>query len=87
MGVWDVATGKILALFRGAGGTTHLAFSPDGTTLATGDNSGHVRLWPTDPWPTILARRSRAFTAEERRRYGLEFGAAPERPKPVAVTP
>jgi len=44
--VWDVSTGKRLAVRYGhTHGTRALAFSPDGKTLATGDGAGVIRFW------------------------------------------
>lgn len=46
--VWDIATGRRLALCEGHEGSTYsLACSPDGTALATGGEEGLVKLWTT----------------------------------------
>ena len=46
--IWDIATGKRLALCEGHEGSTYsLACSPDGTALATGGDEGLVKLWTT----------------------------------------
>jgi WD40 repeat protein len=44
--VWDTA-GKLLATFSDPGslGVTRLAFSPDGSLLAVGDENGHTYIW------------------------------------------
>ena len=46
---WNLTDGaKITALpLAGVSGGTAVAFSPDGTTLATGDANGNIRLWNT----------------------------------------
>jgi WD40 repeat protein len=57
--VWDVATGKpLVTLPDHAFEFNGLAFTPDGATLALGDNSGTVRLWHPfrRPEPGILGR-------------------------------
>jgi hypothetical protein len=43
--VWDVATGKRTATWRGPAKAEQLALAPDGKTLATGEEDGTVRLW------------------------------------------
>jgi dipeptidyl aminopeptidase/acylaminoacyl peptidase len=44
--VWDVATGKQLALLQGhTGPVWSVAFSPDGARLATASNDGTARVW------------------------------------------
>lgn len=44
MELWNVAEGRLVRKLEGAGSTASaLAFSPDGTLLATGD--GRIRLW------------------------------------------
>ena len=44
--VWDVATGRLVAQLRGhADSITGLAFSPDGTMLATASDDGAVLIW------------------------------------------
>ena len=49
VGTWNLSNrARIAALpLTGAGGATAVAFSPDGTTLATGDANGNIRLWNT----------------------------------------
>ena len=44
--VWDVATGKELAVLPGPDGVLAIAFSPDGKSLAAGSKNGSVRIWP-----------------------------------------
>jgi len=47
--LWDLATGRQLGdIVTGFGAINAVAFSPDGTTLATGDDDGAARLWKID---------------------------------------
>jgi WD40 repeat protein len=45
--VWNTANGTTAAILheRGVHGVTSMAFSPDGKTLAVGDNDGSTYLW------------------------------------------
>jgi len=44
--LWDAGTGELLTELRGHTGTVrHLAFSPDGSNLITGQFGGTVRMW------------------------------------------
>src|SRR5262249_16454024 len=55
--LWDVATGTEVARLQGHRNYVFsLAFSPDGTTLASGSGDFTVRLWDTAP----LAERMKA---------------------------
>jgi WD40 repeat protein/Arc/MetJ family transcription regulator len=49
IGLWDVATGRLLRPFQGAAGLSEdaIAFSPDGRMLASGGSRGGV-LWAVD---------------------------------------
>lgn len=46
IGLWDVESGRETARLAGHGsGAVSVAFSPDGTTLASGGYAGAVKLW------------------------------------------
>jgi len=75
VGLWDVATGRLLRILAGHEGAVHaLAFSPDGRALATGDGSpylgglGRVRLWDV-----ATGHQLREFGLKPGRAYALAF--------------
>lgn len=44
--LWDVATGKQTAAFKGhTDWTRAVVFSPDGSLLVSGDESGGIKVW------------------------------------------
>lgn len=45
--IWEVATGELLGRWRVPGKPEAVALSPDGKTLATGEEGGVIRLWET----------------------------------------
>jgi WD40 repeat protein len=68
--LWDVATGQqIGAALSGGGGISAVSFSPDGTTLVTGDTDGAVQLWNVsylaDPLALICSQIGGTLTPSE----------------------
>jgi hypothetical protein len=76
--LWDVASRKELANFRGYSDglnveITGLAFSPDGGTLAAGDYRAMVKLWD------VASRKEvKCYLPDVRERFG-SLGSRPER--------
>jgi WD40 repeat protein len=54
--VWEAATAKVQATLPAAD-VASLAFSPDGKTLATGNEAGHIQLWDAATGKTLAALR------------------------------
>jgi WD40 repeat protein len=48
LSLWDVAAGDLWAAFQPPSWVTSLAFSADGTTLASGHDDGSLRLWDAE---------------------------------------
>jgi WD40 repeat protein len=70
--LWDLATGRILAVYKGhVGPVTLVAFSPDGTRVATASNDPVARVWPIDLVPVFEKRKPRELTQQERDRFEL----------------
>jgi WD40 repeat protein len=72
--VFDVRSGKRVAHLRTGDFGRAVAFSPDGSLLATGDFGGRAHLWSTETWRPSGARldahtgrvQSLAFTPDGR---------------------
>ena len=55
--IWDIATGQELLSLEGHRAQINaLAFSPDGSILASCDHQGKVQLWRAD-WPALAIAR------------------------------
>jgi WD40 repeat protein/serine/threonine protein kinase len=70
--IWDIATGKEYFTLSGHEGPVYAAvFSPDSSLVLTTSGDGTARIWPVDPLPLAQARKPRALTADERRRFEI----------------
>src|SRR5262249_10379386 len=50
--IWDPATGRLVHELTGFRGEVEtIAYSPDGSLLATGDWAGDIRFWQLPSWP------------------------------------
>ncbi len=75
--VSDSATGAEIRRLEDEGDVTAIAFSPDGTRVATASADGYARIWITEPRKLIEQAESRVtrnLTEQEWRRY---FGSEP----------
>jgi WD40 repeat protein len=71
VGVWEVASERLVRLFTGPKGLIHaLAFSPDGRTVAAGYWDGGVRLWDL-----VSAKELACFRGHRGRVLSLAFSA------------
>jgi len=52
--LWDVETGAVQDVLRHPDNVLSVAYSPDGTALATGSNDGVVRLWNVSVETAVL---------------------------------
>ena len=53
--LWDVSTGNLINTLTGhTGGVHSVAFSPDGSTFASGSADGTVLLWQHEPTPSPI---------------------------------
>jgi WD40 repeat protein len=55
--LWEVGSGRTLATIPGADSHS-VAWSPDGRAIATGDISGHVKVWDVADLPGAGPGRS-----------------------------
>lgn len=63
--VWDLISGELLSRLTGfEQAVSSLAFSPDGTMLASGSDVGGAMLWKTEDWSKIRSLRGSGKPAE-----------------------
>lgn len=43
--LWDLASGEKIGSFKGTGGLSSIAFTPDGMRIATGSQDGELKIW------------------------------------------
>jgi uncharacterized caspase-like protein len=61
--VWDVQTGELLRTLTGHRGSIgHLAFDPDGVSLASADNRGAIKFWNVEEGRLKGTLRERSYT-------------------------
>jgi WD40 repeat protein len=61
--LWDVATPKALASFRGDSEVYGVSFSPDGRSVASGEARGPVRVWDVTTGKAVAVLKARTPVA------------------------
>src|SRR5262249_59431417 len=75
-GLWTVKLHQRITAFAEGPSVSSVAFSPDGCTLAVGDDGGRVGLWsvPAGRRGPVLSEPSSAATLIERNPTTVSFG-------------
>src|SRR5262249_931245 len=83
--LWDVDSGRMLALYPHPRAVCQLPFLPSGKRLATFCMDRLARSWPADLWSVVLSRKPRELTGQDCQRYQVTRFEG--KPLPAEVVP